>query len=62
MLYTYMQPRHISIHICTYFHTRSKHNMKRTWPVNTSNTSGAANAEIHILCQQMNATTLDGEL
>ena len=33
--------------------------MKHTWPVNTSNASGAANAEIHILYQQINATTLD---
>ena len=57
-----MQPRHTSIHICTCFHTRSKHNMKHIWHDNTSNTSGAANAEIHILSQQINATTLDGGL
>ena len=39
-----------------------KHNKKHTWHVNTSNATGAANAEIHILCQQINATTLDGGL
>ena len=55
-----MQPRHTSIHISTYFNKRSKHNMKHTWHDNASNASGAANAEIHILCQLINATTLDG--
>ena len=44
------------------FSQRSKHNMKHTWHVNTSNARGAVNAEIHILCQQINATTLDGGL
>ena len=57
-----MQPRHTSIHICTYFHMRSKHNMKHTWHDETSKANGAANVEIHILCQQINATTLDGGL